>query len=161
MEDCNTLVSDCIIISCCCQCLILQFVLFVFVQLPRKLAKKTKQYAKRKLNRNRKNKTELNVDQIKPRRVDHDEDFVLMNEIHDWGSCNQEIERVLMELSLNGEFAFGSFWGRNSQLQNIKYYSENCKCKCNCSGSLTIQNHLQQFGSHVVDFYFIKVIKPF
>lgn len=36
----------------------------------------------------------------------------LQEEGHSWGCCMEEVEKVLEELSLKGEFAFGSFWGR-------------------------------------------------
>lgn len=31
---------------------------------------------------------------------------------HGCGSCMEEVEKVLEELSQKGDFAFGSFWGR-------------------------------------------------
>ncbi|XP_021755277.1 uncharacterized protein LOC110720546 [Chenopodium quinoa] len=181
MEDCNMVISDCIIISCCCQCLLLQLLIFVFIQLPRRVARKTKEYAERKLRKRRKKKQgdhqEIMVDDHKQKAVYGDEfvglddddksgksmslrilelESMAMNELHNWGSCNEEVDKVLGELALKGEFGFGSFWGRNSEIQTRK--SSNCYCKCN--RRLTKEDELD-FGSHVVKFHLIEVIESF
>lgn len=177
MEDCNTLISDCIIISCCCQCLLLQLLIFVFLRLPRKLARKTKEYAKRKLRNRRRKKQGDQVDEHKA--YYYGDEFIGLDNnnsnsaksmslrvlelegmaandqelLHKWGSCTEEVEKVLGELSLKGEFGFGSFWGRDSDIQTRK-------CYCKCSRSLTREDQLD-FGSHVVKFHFIEVVAPF
>ncbi|CAO2828428.1 unnamed protein product [Amaranthus hypochondriacus] len=184
MEDCNTLVSDCVVISCCCECLILQLVIFMFIQLPCRVAKKTKEFAKRKLNRKKKQKNgeirvakqsqgidygeDLKLNRKKKQKngeirvakqfqgIDYGEDFMKLIELHDWGSCNQEIDKVLEELSLRGEFGFGSFWGRNSNVENMKF---NYKCKCN--KNLIEDDDFEEFGCHVVKFHLIEVIRTF
>ncbi|PPS09574.1 hypothetical protein GOBAR_AA11066 [Gossypium barbadense] len=93
MEECNMLAADCIVICCCSQCLILQFIIFVFLKFPAKLVKKTKQYAKKKLIGQRRKEGKM-------------KDGLFQDEV-------QEAEKVLEELSRRGEFAFGSFWGRS------------------------------------------------
>lgn len=35
-------------------------------------------------------------------------------QLEGFSSCMQEVERVLEEFSQRGEFAFGSFWGRDN-----------------------------------------------
>ncbi|XP_021718256.1 uncharacterized protein LOC110685993 [Chenopodium quinoa] len=178
MEDCNTVISDCIIISCCCQCLLLQLVIFIFIQLPRRVARKTKEYAKRKLRKRRKKKHGDHLEMVEDKQkavygdefvgLDDDDkrgksmslrilelESMAMNELHNWGSCNEEVDKVLGELALKGEFGFGSFWGRNSEIQTRK---NNCYCKC--SRSLTKEEELD-FGSHVVKFHLIEVIESF
>ncbi|KAJ3692463.1 hypothetical protein LUZ60_012813 [Juncus effusus] len=42
---------DCVVISCCCPCLILQITIFLFIRLPHKLAVKTKRIILRKLHK--------------------------------------------------------------------------------------------------------------
>ncbi|KAF5745316.1 hypothetical protein HS088_TW07G00900 [Tripterygium wilfordii] len=119
MEDWNTLAGDCVAISCCCQCLILQMVIFFLLKLPYKLIRKTKDYAKKRLwHRDNENKN------IELTRVSQFQDEFLeihggsmriqADEIgsHCCGCCIEEVERVLYELSQKGEFSFGSFWGR-------------------------------------------------
>ena len=158
MEDCNTLVSDCVVISCRCECLILQLVIFMFIQLPCRVAKKTKEFAKRKLNRKKKQKNgEIRVAK-QFQGIDYGEDFMKLIELHDWSSCNQEIDRVLEEFSLRGEFGFGSFWGKNSNVENMKF---NYKCKCNKGLIKDDDYDFEEFGSHVVKFHLIEVIRPF
>ncbi|CAL5396494.1 unnamed protein product [Camellia sinensis] len=108
MEDRNTLASDCIVISCCCQCLILQIVVFILLKLPYKLVQKTKQYAKKKLGHRKREKTMIDDD-----RDDDRKGFGIDDECHGYECCMEEVEKVLEELSQKGEFAFGSFWGRD------------------------------------------------
>ncbi|XP_074309537.1 uncharacterized protein LOC141644024 [Silene latifolia] len=143
-EDCNTLVSDCIVISCCCQCLILQFVVFVFTQLPRKLARKTKDCYTKKSLRHRKtsgNEGKRTYEQTDDGRSVSMQMLELegnaMSKLHRWGSCLDEVEKVLEGLSMKGEFAFGSFWGGNHQREN--------------GGFL-------EYGDHVVQFHLIEVV---
>ncbi|GMI99966.1 hypothetical protein HRI_003665900 [Hibiscus trionum] len=139
MEDCNTLVADCLVICCCSQCLILQIIVFVFLELPRKLIRKTKRYAKKKLlighrrrgrRRTEEGKVMIELEMVKGgvfgddvRVVANSCNCMSMNlDLAQAGAaqygvrycCMQEVEKVLEELSRKGEFAFGSFWGRTS-----------------------------------------------
>ncbi|WCJ35719.1 hypothetical protein M5689_016959 [Euphorbia peplus] len=112
MEDCNMLAADCVVISCCCQCLMLQLLIFMLIKLPCKIARRTKKFARKKLGlipcRNKRKKVKrdhiIRFDDIERIQV---EEFGS-------GNCMEEVERILEELSQKGEFSFGSFWGRNS-----------------------------------------------
>ena len=116
------LAADCVVISCCCQCLILQIIIFFLLKLPCKLIRKTREYAKKKLRKRRKNEKtiENEINQGKHDFVGMNGgsfriqvDGFLVDGDHGCGSCMQEVEKVLEEFSQEGEFAFGSFWGRN------------------------------------------------
>ncbi|KAL2519175.1 hypothetical protein Adt_15422 [Abeliophyllum distichum] len=113
MEDPNMLAADCIVITCCCQCMILQILVFVLLKLPYKLVRKTKEYAKRFRNRKRREK----IMQIEMSRYgedsfrSHGNSFRFQIETLGFNCCMDEIEKVLEDISNRGEFAFGSFWG--------------------------------------------------
>ncbi|CAN0929900.1 hypothetical protein LINGRAHAP2_LOCUS37327 [Linum grandiflorum] len=127
MEDCNLLAADCVAISCCCQCLILQLLIFVFLKMPRRLLHRTRDYASKKLARMRRRKkveTELKESAKLGEmlaQMYHDDESMCIDigggieefkksrfvEDHDG---MEEIERVLDEYCANGEFGFGSFW---------------------------------------------------
>ncbi|KAE8023040.1 hypothetical protein FH972_008792 [Carpinus fangiana] len=124
MEDLNMLAADCVVVSCCCQCLIVQIVIFVFLKLPSKLIRKTREYARKKL-RQRKEVVLVGGRITGGREMGkYNDGFVgsfgiqveklAMDGGHHGcgGSCMEEVEKVLEELSQKGEFAFGSFWGR-------------------------------------------------
>ncbi|EEF47627.1 conserved hypothetical protein [Ricinus communis] len=123
MEDWNMLAADCVVISCCCQCLLLQLLIFILLKLPCKLFRKTKEYAKKKLRiRYRKKAAEKGMESVVSNRIGnkilefHERGKRIQvegfHESHGRGSCMKDIEGVLEELSQRGEFAFGSFWGR-------------------------------------------------
>ncbi|PRQ40476.1 hypothetical protein RchiOBHm_Chr4g0436431 [Rosa chinensis] len=114
MEDCNVLAADCVVISCCCQCLILQITIFIFFKLPCKLIRKTREYTMKKLQQRRRkgivveSKTvyqcENDIESIR-------ESMRSVEDIHSCRSCIEEVDKVLEELYQRGEFGFGSFWG--------------------------------------------------
>ncbi|XP_048319002.2 uncharacterized protein LOC125418735 [Ziziphus jujuba] len=124
MEDLTMLGADCVVISCCCQCLILQILVLVFLQFPYKLIRKTKNYTMKKLHRHQgRKKQEKNISENNKKMDGFKSEFVggviggsirkrIEGEEHYCGCCMEEVEKVLEELSLKGEFAFGSFWGR-------------------------------------------------
>ncbi|KAF3431699.1 hypothetical protein FNV43_RR26431 [Rhamnella rubrinervis] len=118
MEDCNMLAVDCIVISSCCQCLILQIIIFIFLKLPYKLVRKTKYYAMKKLRRrSSQEKTAVEIREMDPRRLKNEFVNGIVGESMTVGhdSCEyfmKQVEVVLEDLSSRGEFAFGSFWGR-------------------------------------------------
>lgn len=60
------------------------------------------------------------------------EDGLETVEFHGCGDCMEEVEKVMEELLHDGEFAFGSFWGREE------------------SESLTNNVTRQEFHCHVV-----------
>ncbi|KAJ6318213.1 hypothetical protein OIU76_013701 [Salix suchowensis] len=116
MEDLNMLAADCVVLSCCCQCLVLQSIIFVLLELPRKAIQKTKAYAKKKLWHRKKEKM---LESFRSR--DSFDKFLegsiriqvdAFHGVRDCESCIEEVEEVLEEFSQKGEFAFGSFWGR-------------------------------------------------
>lgn len=60
--------------------------------------------------------------------------------------CMEEVENVLGELSEKGEFAFGSFWGRNgSDTETAATHSANF-----CYESNVLQYHLIEMVSHII-----------
>ncbi|XP_071704827.1 uncharacterized protein [Rutidosis leptorrhynchoides] len=122
-QDWNMIGADCIVISCCCQCLMLQLLVFVLLKLPSKMIKKTKEYMKRKFgNRMRKGGKMVRMkvarcaeevvgcqtprDSISVRGQTPAKSF----NVDGFDGCMEEIEEVLEELSTKGEFGFGSFW---------------------------------------------------
>ncbi|KAJ9140657.1 hypothetical protein P3X46_031276 [Hevea brasiliensis] len=120
MEDCSMLAADCVVISCCCQCLILQ-IIFILLKLPCKLIRKAKEYAKKKLGTLYRKQAERRTESVKVRFQDDSVEFhegsikiqiEELNGSHGLGSCMEEVERVIGDFSQKGEFAFGSFWGR-------------------------------------------------
>lgn len=117
MEDLNMMAADCIVISCCCQCLVLQIVVFILLKLPYKLIRKAKQYVKKL--RNQKKKANAITRQLSGCSIDgvirsHSGSLrikfegLLFEEC--CGNCMDEIEKTLEDMSRNGEFALGSFW---------------------------------------------------
>ncbi|XAR55872.1 hypothetical protein NMG60_11036103 [Bertholletia excelsa] len=116
MEDWNMLASDCVVITCCCQCLILQIVLFVFLGLPHKLVQKLKQYTRKKLGRGKRESMAMGseVDRCgDPLPQNPKGSVTIEGEGFVCGCCMGEVDRVLEGLAQNGEFAFGSFWGKH------------------------------------------------
>ncbi|KAK7360738.1 hypothetical protein VNO77_02747 [Canavalia gladiata] len=110
MEDWNTLGADCVVISCCCQCLMLQILVFVLLKLPWKLVRKTREYAKKKL-RQRKMLREMGSYEDVVARIEA-EMAVIDDAGNHSGCCMDEVEKVMEEFYQKGEFAFGSFWGK-------------------------------------------------
>ncbi|KAL6192979.1 hypothetical protein ACLB2K_034064 [Fragaria x ananassa] len=115
MEDCNMLAADCVVISCCCQCLFLQITIFIFFKLPCKLIKKTRAYTMKKLQQ-RKRKG-IVVESKTVYQCENDivsilgESMRSMEEIHSCRCCIEEVDKVLEEMYQRGDFGFGSFWG--------------------------------------------------
>ncbi|GAB2297095.1 hypothetical protein Dimus_031194 [Dionaea muscipula] len=109
LEDCNTLIADCVVICCCCQCLVLQVAVLFFLELPYKMARRTREYARRRKLRHKR--------EGKPSRDDLISLRTEMEELFEGGEegkcCIDEVEKVMEELVLRGEFAFGSFWRRD------------------------------------------------
>ncbi|PON44555.1 hypothetical protein PanWU01x14_266330 [Parasponia andersonii] len=130
MEDFNTLAGDCVVISCCCQCLILQIVIFVLLKLPYKLIRKTKNFAKKKLQQRSRSGERILINIVErelkgkykneivgtigeSRRIQADQQRRFSFEggyNSNCGGCMKEVEKVMEELSRKGEFGFGSFW---------------------------------------------------
>ncbi|GAB4828944.1 hypothetical protein Ancab_018604 [Ancistrocladus abbreviatus] len=145
VQDCNALIADLVVISCCCQCLILQIVVFILLKLPRKIARKIREYAE-KLGYMRRGK--VGIMGSGECRDDDDEFISVRIEIEGFcegkGQCIDEVEKVLEELSMKGEFAFGSFWGRDERGMSSTYMAK------------------EDFpSSNFVQFHLIPVIGPF
>ncbi|XP_027920753.1 uncharacterized protein LOC114178836 isoform X1 [Vigna unguiculata] len=121
MEEWNTLGADCVVISCCCQCLLLQILVFLMLKLPWKLIRKTREYAKKKLRQRKGNddkmKIELGCYEDVLVRI-HEQSFrvqemaVRDGEGFTSGGCMDEVQKMMEEFYQKGEFGFGSFCGR-------------------------------------------------
>ncbi|OVA07642.1 hypothetical protein BVC80_7393g2 [Macleaya cordata] len=122
MEDLNLLAADGVVVCCCCPCLILQIVLFVLLKLPFKLVKKSKRLVHKRLHRKKKKKRDEKV-----KGIEKDEYIgdckriqgIPSNNYHDSRWVMVEVEEVLEEFSQQGEFAFGSFWGRGESRRKL------------------------------------------
>ncbi|VVB14348.1 unnamed protein product [Arabis nemorensis] len=104
-EDCGAFAADCVVLSCCCQCLVLQVTGFVFFKIPIKLVQKMKKFVKRRCGKTLQPTMEEDV---------KDEHWYGNGFAFDEGSsrfnCIEDIEGMLQELSMNKELVFGSFW---------------------------------------------------
>uniref|UniRef100_A0A1J3EPD9 Transmembrane protein n=1 Tax=Noccaea caerulescens TaxID=107243 RepID=A0A1J3EPD9_NOCCA len=117
MEDLNTFAADCVVVSCCCNCLVLQIAIFIFLGLPQKLVKNTRKcYAKWGVNRRIK-RMGLGCECRENTGVDSDSRKESMSMEMEGFGCIEEVEEALEEFSKNGEFLFGSFWGKE-RIQN-------------------------------------------
>ncbi|XP_010528030.1 PREDICTED: uncharacterized protein LOC104805235 [Tarenaya hassleriana] len=111
MEEINGFAADCVVLSCCCNCLALKIIVFIFHGLPKKVVRNTrKRYAKWMIQRERKR---MGLDCECGQSVGAMESIEgsLSIEVEGFG-CMEEVEQVLEEFSERGEFLFGSFWGR-------------------------------------------------
>ncbi|XP_043717755.1 uncharacterized protein LOC122665671 [Telopea speciosissima] len=153
MEDSNMLAAECIVISCCCPCLILQIIVFLLLRLPYKLLVMSKRFALKTLGKRKKGekatmgsrdrfsyisemvRIQRDLLTIQARGIPFNSDQ----------SCEctlSEIEKVLGDLCRQGEFAFGSFWGRDEETRN--------------SPSNIVQDHEE--SENVVNYQVIEVI---
>ncbi|KZV18639.1 hypothetical protein F511_03533 [Dorcoceras hygrometricum] len=125
MEDQNILAADCIIISCCCQCMILQVLIFLLLRLPQKLLRKVKQYAKKLRNRKRGTKGAVGYDEDSLSQGNSSFRIEVEGFSPDGtlrlGCCMEEVERVLVDFSNMGEFCFGSFWGGDQGSRSLSW----------------------------------------
>ncbi|KAI3516791.1 hypothetical protein L1887_15830 [Cichorium endivia] len=109
-QDWHMIGADCFVLSCCCQFLILQMLVFLLLKLPCKVYRKTKEYVKRKFGIRRKvarcAAAVIGRQQPPPPRRAALEGF-RWEELH---GCMEEVEKVLEDMCKKGEFGFGSFW---------------------------------------------------
>ncbi|KAI4379175.1 hypothetical protein MLD38_005505 [Melastoma candidum] len=115
MEDCNALAADCIVVSCCCQCLILQILILVLIKLPFRLIRKLKERISQKIIKHSKKEARgMEVFSFRyPDSVGSTPRIsVAFSDRSSFGYCAHEAEMVLEDLYKKGEFTFGSFWGR-------------------------------------------------
>lgn len=150
MEDLNTIAADCAVISCCCQCLILQVLIFFMLKLPYRLFRKTRDYARKLRDRKRRRRRRLvqrrNQEEEKEEELGYvREGFFLNGNNHGFGCCMDEVEKVLEEFSLRGDFAFGSFWNREIS----KNFPSSCLANKELDYDDVLHCHLIQiFGSN-------------
>ncbi|KAL3501614.1 hypothetical protein ACH5RR_036063 [Cinchona calisaya] len=150
MEDLNAIAADCLVVSCCCQCLMLQVVVFILLKLPYKLFRKTKKYAKKL--KNRKGKEKINVHRRRIGRNDDDNNQRIHVELEGFssndcnriGCCMDEVEKGLEEFFLRGEFGFGRFLHGEVSLGSFP----------SCLGS-------QQLDYDVVNYHLIQMFGSF
>ncbi|MFS8017750.1 hypothetical protein Hanom_Chr15g01384071 [Helianthus anomalus] len=120
-QDWHMIGADCLVISCCCQCLLLQLLVFLLLKLPIKLVEKTKHYVKRKLRNKMQDGEKVTRMKVarcaeevvgcrKPRNLIWVQARANGFRLDGFDGCMDEVEEVLEELSTKGEFGFGSFW---------------------------------------------------
>ncbi|KAG8639055.1 hypothetical protein MANES_14G095101v8 [Manihot esculenta] len=83
MEDCNILAADCVVISCCCQCLILKIIIFILLKLPYKIIRKTREYTKKKLRIRYRKQAEKTTESVKARFQDEFLEFSVTNQMEE------------------------------------------------------------------------------
>lgn len=79
------------------------------------MVQKTRRYAKKKLGRRKGGKAviERPMDTYKGEYFfEFDEEGLVRDACRGYGRCMEEVEKVMEELFREGEFAFGSFWGK-------------------------------------------------
>lgn len=111
-EDCGAFAADCVIICCCCECFILQVFIFVFFKIPCKLSQKMKKFVTRRLR----GKKRRDAETILPTKEDD-----CIEEHGSSLSCMEDIEEMLQELSMKGEFVFGSFWRQGDTANDLDF----------------------------------------
>ncbi|CAF1928193.1 BnaCnng34780D [Brassica napus] len=117
-EDCGAFAADCVVLSCCCQCLVLQVTVFVFFKVPRKLGQKIKKFVKRRCGNT--------LHTTREEAVVKEELWCGNGFVFEEGSsrsnCTEDIERMLQERSMSKEFGFGSFWRHedSSEIVDVK-----------------------------------------
>uniref|UniRef100_A0A0D3DAS2 Uncharacterized protein n=1 Tax=Brassica oleracea var. oleracea TaxID=109376 RepID=A0A0D3DAS2_BRAOL len=101
MEDLNTYAADCVVVSCCCNCLVLQLAIFIFLGLPQKLVKNTRKcYTKWGINRRRK-RMGLGCECKEKIGVDSEWIKEIMSIEMEGFGCIEEVEKSLEEFSKN------------------------------------------------------------
>ncbi|XP_031122273.1 uncharacterized protein LOC116025249 [Ipomoea triloba] len=155
MEDRNALAADCIVISCCCQCLILQLIIFILLRLPSRMIRKTKRYVKRRLRSRKRAEKVVQIEVCgygdgssrrcggSPARVLQVGDDGFPFSDCSFGCCMDEVDRVLEEFSQKGEFGFGSFWGGDVSKRVFSY----CETKQEVDYDCFHHHLLETFGS--------------
>ncbi|CAA7053531.1 unnamed protein product [Microthlaspi erraticum] len=146
-QDCGAYAADCVILCCCCECFVLQFFIFLFFKIPRKLAHKMKKFVKRKLRGKKRGdaKTFLPTkeDDCREKEEEH-----LSSDDGSRFSCMEDIEEMLQELSMEGEFVFGSFWRQGETSNNnldIRFSQyETLIIPCHCSSNHKICYLIQE-----------------
>lgn len=111
-EDCGAFAADCVILSCCCECFILQIFIFVFFKIPCKLAQKMKKFVNIRLRGKKRRDAKI----VLPTKEDD-----CREEPGSTFSCMEDIEEMLQELSMKGELVFGSFWRQGDAANDLDF----------------------------------------
>uniref|UniRef100_M4CJE7 non-specific serine/threonine protein kinase n=1 Tax=Brassica campestris TaxID=3711 RepID=M4CJE7_BRACM len=114
-QDCGVFTADCVVLCCCCECFILQFFIFVFYKMPSKVAQKMKRFVIRRLLRGKKRRL------LPAKNKDCREEERLPGDDVSRVSCMEDIEEMLHELSMEGEFVFGSFWRQGETTNDLDF----------------------------------------
>ncbi|CAN7053560.1 hypothetical protein IGI04_028452 [Brassica rapa subsp. trilocularis] len=114
-QDCGVFTADCVVLCCCCECFILQFFIFVFYKMPSKVAQKMKRFVIRRLLRGKKRRL------LPAKNEDCREEERLPGDDVSRVSCMEDIEEMLHELSMEGEFVFGSFWRQGETTNDLDF----------------------------------------
>ncbi|CAA7036332.1 unnamed protein product [Microthlaspi erraticum] len=117
-EDCGAFAADCVVLSCCCQCLVLQVSVFVFSKVPRKLVQKMKKlFVKRRCGKTLQPTMEEDV------KLEHwyGNGFAFDEGSSSRFNCIEDIEGMLQDLSMNKEFVFGSFWRHEDSSDSLYF----------------------------------------
>ncbi|XP_076923991.1 uncharacterized protein LOC143586311 [Bidens hawaiensis] len=132
--------GDCLVLSCCCQCLVLQIFVFVLLKLPIKVLRKIKVYVKRNFGKTRKAALEHCASAVMGHQQRRSPCRTAVEESN---GCMEEVEKVLGEMCEKDEFGFGSFWrgddDNNININNIHLENDFRICFVN-----------QQLGYHAI-----------
>ncbi|XP_071714314.1 uncharacterized protein [Rutidosis leptorrhynchoides] len=142
--------ADCVVLSCCCQCLILQILFFLLLKLPRKVYRKTKEYFKRKFNKQKKVAITRCAAAFIGRQKRRQSPYRVVDDSLRWeevDGCMEEVEKVLGEMCNKGEFGFGSFWKGDDN-----YLEDNCR--------LCFVNQQLGYHDHDGNYHLIPVFGP-
>ncbi|CAH8358864.1 unnamed protein product [Eruca vesicaria subsp. sativa] len=113
-QDCGAFAADCVVLCCCCECFILQVFIFIFFKTPRRVSHKMKRFVIRRLRRKKRRDSKTF---LPSKNDDCREEKPLPGDVSRV-SCMEDIEEVLQELSMEGEFVFGSFWRQGEDSTN-------------------------------------------
>ncbi|KAF8095363.1 hypothetical protein N665_0335s0011 [Sinapis alba] len=134
-QDCGAFAADCVILCCCCECFMLQFFLFVFFKIPRKLAHRMKRFVTRRLR----GKKRRHVETFLPtKEEDCGGEEEHLSGVGSRVSCMEDIEEMLQHLSMEGEFVFGSFWRQGDSTNDLDFRSSQYEVSANNDHSLSL-----------------------
>ncbi|KAF8094021.1 hypothetical protein N665_0371s0006 [Sinapis alba] len=134
-QECGAFAADCVVLCCCCECFMLQVFIFVFFKIPCKVAHKMKRFMMRRLRgkKRRDAKTFLPTKEESCRgeeeRLPGDVSRV---------SCMEDIEEMFQELSMEGEFVFGSFWRQGDSTNDFDFGNSQYEIEENNAHSFVI-----------------------
>ncbi|CAN0876662.1 hypothetical protein LINGRAHAP2_LOCUS11435 [Linum grandiflorum] len=175
MDDCNLMAAECMVVSCCsCQCLLLQFLIFLFLKLPRRMLHAAMQRIKMvidvpELARNNGetyakmyNTQESMCIDIGGTGTDHDSSKlnIVDDDLDGKKNCIEEIERVLEDYYAKGEFGFGSFWRKEVffQMTTSSRPSHNSSFSSLESSSTANKKRKKRLGLEVVQFELVEIV---